>query len=98
MASLFKWLIILLLTLALIVFAVMNRGLLNISLFPLPYEISLPIYLFVLIFFLTGFGMAWLMLSARRAGDGINSRRYKRKIDALENELRGLRMQKVFPS
>lgn len=95
MAVLFKWLVILLVTLALIVFAVVNRSVVTISLFPLPYEMALPLYLFVLIFFLCGFCIAWLLVSARRAGDAMTARRYKRRIDALENELRGLRLQRA---
>jgi len=96
MVVFFKWLFLLLLTLLLVVFIVVNRHSVAISLFPLPYEVQLPAYLFVLIFFLCGFFMSWLFMSTRRTTSSLALKQCKKRIEALENELRGLRLGRAI--
>jgi putative membrane protein len=92
MTALVKWLTLLLLTALLVLFAVVNRHDLMISLYPLPFELELPVYLFVAFFFLMGFMISWLLMSVRNATDALALRKCRKRIEALENELRGLRL------
>ncbi len=91
MLALIKWSVILAFSLVLIVLCVVNRHAMGINLYPLPYEISLPVYLFAAIFFLCGFLMAALAGGLRRTGQTLRLRNSRRRIDALENEVAGLR-------
>lgn len=91
MFSLIRWLVLLAFTVLLVSLAVVNRHLVVLSLYPIPYEIELPLYLFSVIFFLMGLLAAsssgfFLRLSRRR-----ELRKSKKQIHALESELASLR-------
>ncbi len=98
MISLFKWLFLLLLTALLVLFAVVNRHDMLISLYPLPYQLELPVYLFVAFFFFIGFIIAWLLITIRHTGDALALRKSRKRVEALENELRGLRIGRTSSS
>ena len=53
--------VLLVILLAVIIFTVSNRGEVDLSLYPLPFEISLPVYLFFLLSL--GAGYLWGMFS-----------------------------------
>ncbi len=91
MITLLKWLIILLFSLLLIALAVVNRHAMSISLYPLPYEIGLPTYGFAALFFLCGFVMAALAGGLRRSGQSLKLHSSRKRVEALENEIAGLR-------
>lgn len=98
MISLVKWLFLLVLTALLVLFAVVNRHDMLISLYPLPYQLELPVYFFVAFFFLIGFMIAWLFITVRHTGDTLALRKSRKRIEALENELRGLRIGRTSSS
>ncbi len=76
-------------------FTVSNRGDVDLSLYPLPFEVSLPTYLFFLLTLASGY--IWGMFS-----NSISTFRHKRvakkehhKVEALEQEVKSLRAQKA---
>lgn len=91
MITLLKWLLLLAIAITLIAFAVANRHGMAISFYPLPYEILLPTYLFAAGFFLLGFVAAVISGGFRRGGQSLRLRTSRKRIDALENEVEGLK-------
>jgi uncharacterized integral membrane protein len=77
----------------LIPFAVSNRAPISLGLWPLPFLVDLPLYLLVLLLLLVGFvigvGVAWLAGGRTRR----ESRRRRRRVEALERELVATRSQ-----
>lgn len=82
-----------LLVLVLVVFSVSNRGAVTISIFPLPYEVTVPIYLvffggLFMGFLLAGFVALWrsAMVGAERRRARRERSELARKVDSLEDE------------
>jgi lipopolysaccharide assembly protein A len=77
----------------LILFAVFNREIVALELWPLPFEVSLPLYLpfflALLVGFLIGATAAWV----GGRGDRRELRRRRRRIEALERELAATQSQ-----
>ena len=76
-------------------FTVSNRGDVDLSLYPLPFEVSLPTYLFFLVTLAVGY--IWGIFS-----NSVSTFRHKRvakkehsKVEALEQEVASLRAQKA---
>jgi lipopolysaccharide assembly protein A len=87
---LFHWLVTAPVALVLVVFAVSNRAVVTVTLWPFPVEISAPVYLLVLLSLLVGFlvGMlvAWIGgRSSRRA-----ARAHAKRADSLKREIEDL--------
>lgn len=83
----FRWVLIGLVALALVIFAVDNRQTVTVSLWPLPIEASMGLYLVVLLTLLAGFLLGELIA-------WMNGRRWRRearqkakRIEELEREL-----------
>jgi len=89
--SLIRWLLLLAFTVLLVSLAVVNRHLVVLSLYPIPYEIELPLYLFSVIFFMLGLFAAGSSGLLRRLAKRRELRRNKKQIHALESELASLR-------
>ena len=97
-SSLFRLLrltLLILILLVVVAFTVSNRGDVDLSLYPLPFEISLPTYLFFLLTLATGY--LWGNLT-----NGLSTFRHKRmakkegaKVDALKQEVSSLRAQQA---
>lgn len=80
----------LLLTALLILFAVVNREFIAISLFPLPYEIALPKFLLAIMCFAAGALVGGILMSSKlHRALRVSHRSHQRAI-ALENELKSL--------
>jgi lipopolysaccharide assembly protein A len=77
----------------LILFAVSNREIVALELWPLPFEVSLPLYLpfflALLVGFLIGASAAWVGGGGHRR----ELRRRRRRIEALERELAAIQSQ-----
>ena len=97
MRSLF-WLVVLLVAAVLALFAVSNRASVALSLWPFPFLVEAPLYLIALggalLGFLLGELAAWIVASRRRR----ELRRLRRRIAALEAELRATQAQLVPPA
>lgn len=79
-----------LLTVLLVLFAIVNREYIAISLFPLPYAIELPKFLLALICFGTGLIVGGIMMSLKlNRALRVSHKSHQRAI-ALENELKSL--------
>lgn len=93
--SLFRWCAGVLLCTAFIVLFVNNRERMTIDVFPLPYIVEFPKYLYALFFVGLGLLLGWL-ITARSYWrvKGIN-KQMTQKIAALENELAGLKVEQI---
>jgi uncharacterized integral membrane protein len=99
MLRLFRYVLLLLLTLFFIVFAVSNREAVQLSLFPFPYTAETPLFVMVLMSFMLGTAVAGTVAALtvfHRRWELANA---KRHIAALENEVGGLRAERnVIPA
>jgi lipopolysaccharide assembly protein A len=93
-----SWLISVPITLITIIFAVWNRQLVTLDLFPLPLAPELPVYLLVLgslfIGFILGGLTAWIAARPARR----QRRRMRAESDALAREVADLRSQRAKPA
>ncbi len=89
------WIITIPVALVLISFAVTNRGFVTVGLWPLPFEVDLPLYLLVLgvliVGFLAGGFLSWLGGGRHRS----LARRRAERIDRLTAEVRRLRARQA---
>lgn len=89
--KLFHWLVTAPLALALVVFAVSNRAVVTIKLWPFPFELQTELFLVVLLALLAGLAggllIAWIGGSRARR----EARAHAKRIAALEREVDGLR-------
>ena len=61
LAKFFKWILAIPFTIFLIIFSVSNKQLLEIFLWPLPWSIEIPVYLFSLGLLLSGFVFGYII-------------------------------------
>jgi lipopolysaccharide assembly protein A len=87
-----------LLAIALVVFCVVNRDPITVSLFPLAYVLELPLFLFALLFVALGVVVAGISLNLDILRTRWNVRKQQQKITALENELHAIRHQRAQES
>lgn len=80
------------------IFTVSNRGDVLVSLFPLPFEVSLPLYLFFLIALAVGYLVAMLSYSFSNLRYRREAKKEHRKVEALEQEIATLRAQQATMS
>jgi putative membrane protein len=87
------WAVLLITAALLIPFAVSNRAIVSVGLWPLPFLIDLPLYLLVLLMLLAGFvvGAATAWVAGRRVRREL--RRGRRRVAALEGELKSTRSE-----
>ena len=78
------------LTALLVLFAVVNREFIDLSLFPLPYDISLPKFLVAIICFGAGLLVGGILMSMKLGKAMHIYRQEHRRADALENEVKSL--------
>ncbi|MCI5049471.1 MAG: LapA family protein [Rickettsiales bacterium] len=91
MLSLLKWLCIAALLLILVLFAVSNRHMVELTLYPLPYKVEVAAYFFVIFFFLAGYIAAWFLGLTSHLRTKTKLKQSNRKVSALEEEVDGLR-------
>ena len=80
---------------AVILFTVSNRGDIMLSLFPLPYEVALPTYLFFLLTLLLGYVAGGLSNGLKTLHHKRAAKREHRKVEALEQEVASLRAKEA---
>ena len=86
----FRWILIGLVALALIIFAVDNRETVTVSLWPLPIEASAGLYLVVLLTLLAGFFLGELIAWMNGHRWRREARLKAKRVDELERELAAL--------
>lgn len=75
-------------------FAVENRDAVTLSLFPLPYNAELPLFLLAMVFFMFGIAVAGTLATLKFYRSKVQFFAMKRKVEALENEIGGLRAER----
>lgn len=85
-----KFWVAVLLTLLLVLFAIVNREFITVSLFPLPYELELPKFLIAILCFGAGVLVGGMMMSLKLSRALRVSHRSHQRAIALENELKSL--------
>ena len=88
-----SWLISLPLTLLIILFAVSNRGPVDIAFWPTTYQITVPIYALALLMIVVGFVLGGSIVWTEATGDRVRARRYRRKSESLEQDLEKAKMR-----
>ncbi len=88
-----KGLLLLLIAIILAGFCVLNRHLITIAFYPLPYELELPTYLLILIMFGFGFGVAWLLARIRGFSRSRKLHKTEKRNDVLSEEIARLKHQ-----
>jgi uncharacterized integral membrane protein len=92
------WIFVLIVALALALFAVSNREMVALGWWPVPFLVEIPLYVAVLaalaLGFLLGELAAWIAGRRRRR----EARRHARRIASLEGELRATQAQLVGPA
>lgn len=83
-----------LVSLVLVVFAVHNRSLISVSLFPLPLLMDIPAYAFAVVCFVVGFGCATLIGTWSKLARCIERHGNRQHLQAIETELNALRLEK----
>jgi len=81
-----------------VTFAVSNRGMVELTFYPLPYVVSMPLFLFFILTFAIGATLGW---SIGRVKVGSYRRAHKQaiqRIEALENELGTMRTNQTVRS
>ncbi|MDX1975133.1 MAG: lipopolysaccharide assembly protein LapA domain-containing protein [Rickettsiales bacterium] len=79
------------------VFSAVNRDIVELSLYPFDYALSLPEYLYALLFFLLGALVASLVMGKQLTKTKHLYGKMHKRATALENELAGLRLDQTAP-
>lgn len=90
----FKTVCIVAITLLFLAFAINNRQVVNISLFPLPYDADLPLFLLAILCFGGGVIIGGITASIRYSKAKRQAKAERHRIEALENELRAMHSQR----
>lgn len=90
LVSVVKFWFAMLLTTLLVLFSIVNREFIDISLFPLPYEISLPKFLIAIFCFGSGLLVGGIVMSAKLGKAMHIYRKEHRRNAALENEVKSI--------
>jgi putative membrane protein len=85
-----KLLLIALVTIIFVDFAIVNRQALTISLYPLPYEATLPAFLFAMLCFILGSIIGWLTISLRLAQTRRLAKTEHKQVVALQTEIQAM--------
>jgi len=92
------WLVTAPVALVLVVFALSNRGTVDLNFWPFDFVLEAPIYLLVLLLLVIGFALgefvAWIMRGSHRRERRVQAKR----ITALERELQEHRAAKSLPA
>lgn len=79
-----------------IVFSVENHTEINLTFFPLPYALSIPIFLFAIVVFLTGAFLGWSVARLKGIKYIRHGKAASKRVHALENELSAIRSEKLI--
>ena len=83
----FKASLVTVITILFLVFAVVNRGMVHLSLFPLPYTAEMPTFLFAIFCFAIGLTVGWIAVSLKLSRNHRLLKSEHKRVMALQNEL-----------
>ncbi|MGE0754383.1 MAG: LapA family protein [Alphaproteobacteria bacterium] len=78
-----------------VVFSAHNHDAVALSLFPLPYEIALPEFLFALLCFVAGVVISAIAMGLKHSHDQAQFKKANKKTAALEEELQLTRIKET---
>ena len=96
MFAILKWLLLLVIALLLAGFCVVNRHLVIVGFYPLPYELEMPTYLLIALMFAAGFVSAWLLSRLRAVSQSHRLSRTQKRNEALTEEIARLKHQPII--
>ena len=73
--------------------AVGNHSEVKLTLFPFPYEIVMPVFIFAMVFFILGLLLGWLLTRIKTLKIARNHKTQTQRVGALENELIAMRSE-----
>lgn len=79
-------------------FALSNRQPVALSLYPFPYALSVPLFLFTIVILALGVFLGWVTGAMVRIRHAHAHRRETRKLHALEDEVTALRTEQAMKS
>jgi uncharacterized integral membrane protein len=96
----FKFVSLFLIIVVFATFAISNRATTEVSFTPLPYSMEMPLFLLILGCFSLGIFSAWIALMGSVMKARIKSSKEHKKVMALENELKGIKLEQdsVIPA
>ena len=90
----FKTLLVTVITIFFLVFSAVNRDVIRLSLFPLPYSAEIPEFLFAIFCFTLGLIVGWIVLSLKLSHSQHLLKSEHKRVMALQNEVSGLHTKK----
>lgn len=78
-----------------VTFAVSNRASVDLTFFPLPYSLSVPMFIVAIVLFTAGVFTAWLILRFSMMKERMQNRKNLKRMQALENEISALRSEQL---
>lgn len=78
-----------------VTFAVSNRTPVELTFFPLPYSLSVPMFVVAIVLFSAGALTAWLICRISGMKERMLHRKTTKRMLALENEIAALRSEKL---
>ncbi len=96
--ALLKGFFIIIIAILALIFAINNREEVVVSFAPFFSEVSIPPFLLLLLGFMLGFLAAYALMQWRQLHLWLTTRKQKKRISALENEVAGNHLQPVAPA
>lgn len=97
-ATAFKIILLSLILGPLLILAVQNSQPVALTMHPLAYELTLPLFLFIILAFMAGIACCGITLNLKQLGLKREAARLKRRAEALENELAGIKHEVRYQS
>ena len=79
-----------------VIFSVENRAKVDLSLFPLPYTLSMPLFLFAIFIFLMGMILGWIVTRFEIFKITREHKAANKRVAAMENELKASRAERLI--
>jgi uncharacterized integral membrane protein len=84
-----------LLVIAGVVFAASNHARVDLTFWPLPYSLSVPMFMVAIVLFAMGALTAWVILRYATFKERLQHRKTTKRMQALENEIAALRSEQM---
>lgn len=79
-----------------VTFAVSNRAQVDLTFYPFPYSLSVPMYIVAVTLFVFGLITAWLIIRFAMLKERMGHKRTVKRMQALENEISALRSEQLL--
>lgn len=79
-----------------VTFAVSNRAHVDLTFYPFPYSVSVPMYIIAVTLFIAGALAAWAIIRVSTFKERMLHKRTLKRMQALENEISALRSEQLL--